>query len=51
MAIRKNAAILWQNKRILTTLQSEIFGDVLCVEIGATSVGTINKPFTLIAPI
>ncbi len=46
LAIRKNAAIFWQNKRILTTLASDVFGEVLCVEIGATSVGTITQTFT-----
>jgi phosphatidylserine decarboxylase len=46
IAVRKNLATFWQNKRVITTLQSPTFGDVLCMEIGATSVGTIVQTYS-----
>ncbi len=45
MALRKNISILSENKRMLTVLTSEIFGNVLCVEIGATNVGSITQTY------
>lgn len=47
-ALEKNIHILTENKRVLTLLKTEHFGDVLYVEIGATYVGSIvqtYKPF------
>ena len=41
IALRHRPSILWENKRCLTALESDIFGQVLYVEIGATCVGTI----------
>jgi phosphatidylserine decarboxylase len=34
-----------EDKRVVTTLRSDIFGEVLFIEIGATTVGTINQTF------
>ena len=51
IALRKNLAILWQNKRTLTKIESPQFGTVLMLEVGATCVGgTIQtyKPGTVI---
>jgi len=45
LALKKNINILWQNKRQLTILQNDIFGNVLFVEIGAFNVGSINQTF------
>lgn len=45
-AVRQNISILWQNKRVVTPLHAPAFGDVLCVEIGATSVGTIVQTYS-----
>lgn len=45
IALRKNLAILWENKRKVTLLQSELFGEIAYVEIGATNVGTIVETY------
>lgn len=50
MALRKNIRILSENKRMLTELKSEEFGDVLFIEVGATSVGSIHETYTPCAP-
>jgi phosphatidylserine decarboxylase len=44
-ALTKCFSILWENKRVITLIQSESFGDVCMVEIGATCVGTIHQTF------
>lgn len=41
IALRNRLSILWENKRYLTILHSENFGDVLILEIGATCVGSV----------
>jgi phosphatidylserine decarboxylase len=46
IALRQRLAYLWTNKRTITELKSERFGTVLCLEIGATCVGTIRQTFT-----
>ena len=46
IAIKKNIHIFTQNKRAITELESNKFGKVLFLEIGATSVGSINHTFT-----
>jgi phosphatidylserine decarboxylase len=46
IALRQRLAYLWTNKRTITELKSERFGTVLCMEIGATCVGTIHQTFT-----
>jgi phosphatidylserine decarboxylase len=46
IALRRRLAYLWTNKRTITELKSERFGKVLCLEIGATCVGTIRQTFT-----
>jgi phosphatidylserine decarboxylase len=45
IALRKNLAYLWTNKRTITELVTEHFGTVLLLEIGATCVGTIAQTF------
>jgi phosphatidylserine decarboxylase len=45
IALRQKLAYLWTNKRTLTALKTERFGTVLCLEIGATCVGTIAQTF------
>ncbi len=45
IAIRKDIEIFTQNKRAITELNSKKFGKVLFLEIGATSVGSINHTF------
>jgi len=46
LALRLNLAYLWQNKRVVTVLETPDTGTVLLVEIGATCVGTIQQTFT-----
>ena len=46
IALRKRLGYLWTNKRTITRLETERFGTVLCLEIGATCVGTIRQTFT-----
>lgn len=46
LSIKQNIAYLLENKRKITELQSEKFGLVLALEIGATSVGSIVETFT-----
>jgi phosphatidylserine decarboxylase len=51
IAIRNNLRILAENKRRLTTLQSPLFGKVLCIEVGATNVGSIHETYTPDQPV
>ncbi len=46
IALRRRLAYLWTNKRTITELETECFGRVLLLEIGATCVGTIRQTFT-----
>ena len=45
IALRQNTRFLIQNKRVLTTLNTERFGQVLIVEVGATMVGSIRQSY------
>jgi phosphatidylserine decarboxylase len=45
IALFKNFLILQENKREVTEIKSDFFGDVCMVEIGATNVGTIHQTF------
>ena len=46
IALRKHLSYLWKNKRTVTKLETQRFGTVLLLEIGATCVGTIRQTFT-----
>lgn len=46
LALRQRLSYLWENKRTLTPLVTADFGTVLCMEIGATCVGSIHQTFT-----
>lgn len=46
IALRQKLSYLWTNKRTITELRTERFGKVICMEIGATCVGTIEQTFT-----
>lgn len=46
LALRKRLSILSENKRVITEIETEAFGTILYVEIGATAVGTIRQTFT-----
>jgi phosphatidylserine decarboxylase len=41
IALRRNLAYLWENKRMITVVDSPVFGKVAVCEIGATMVGSI----------
>ena len=45
IALRQNLAYLWENKRMVTLVESPVFGRVALVEIGATMVGSILQTF------
>ncbi len=46
VALKKNIHIFTQNKRTLCTLDSQRFGKVLFLDIGATFVGAIHQTYT-----
>lgn len=45
VALRGNLAYLWENKRLVTLVESPKFGRVAVCEIGATMVGTIAQTY------
>ena len=45
IALRRNLAYLWENKRMVTILETPRFGRVVLMEIGATNVGSINQTY------
>jgi phosphatidylserine decarboxylase len=46
IALRQNIRYLWENKRVITRLETPDLGLVLILEIGATNVGSIVQTFT-----
>lgn len=46
ISIRKKARTYYQNKREYTIIKSDLYGDVIMAEIGATLVGSIKQTFT-----
>ena len=46
LALRKKLSILAENKRMITEIETEEFGTVFYIEIGATCVGTIHQTYT-----
>jgi phosphatidylserine decarboxylase len=51
LALRDRLSILWENKRFITEIESEQFGIVLMLEIGATNVGSVNHTFVPTRPV
>jgi phosphatidylserine decarboxylase len=51
VALRRNLAYLWENKRMVTLVDSPEFGRVAVCEIGATMVGTIFQTFNAGKPV
>lgn len=43
IALRRNIRYLVENKRVLTLVESPVFGTVAMLEVGATNVGTIKQ--------
>jgi phosphatidylserine decarboxylase len=50
IAIKRDMDIFTKNKRTLCLLQTEAFGQVLYMEIGATNVGSIHQTYTPFQP-
>jgi phosphatidylserine decarboxylase len=46
IALKRNIAILSENKRVITELKTQEFGKVQYIEVGATHVGSIQQTFT-----
>ena len=45
IALRRKLDYLWQNKRMITLVESPVFGQVAVCEIGATMVGSIFQSY------
>ena len=45
LALRQSLGLLVQNKRMLTLIESPVFGTVAMMEVGATNVGTIRQTY------
>lgn len=45
IAIKKNLSIFTQNKRTICEIESESFGKVIYIDVGATCVGSINQTY------
>lgn len=45
IALTKRLSILWENKRMLTEIETPNFGTLLYVEVGATCVGSIRQTY------
>jgi phosphatidylserine decarboxylase len=45
IALRQRPSLLWENKRSLTKLETEGFGEVVLMEVGATCVGSIKQTY------
>ena len=50
IALKKNIDIFSENKREVTSLRTNQFGEVLFIEVGATNVGAIHQTFTPFEP-
>lgn len=51
LALRVRLAVLWENKRFITEIETEQLGRVLMLEIGATNVGSVNHTFVPTRPV
>jgi phosphatidylserine decarboxylase len=51
IALYKNFCILQENKRVVTQIDSDHFGKVAYIEIGATNVGSIHQTFKTNSPV
>ena len=51
IALRRHIEFLAQNKRMKTLLQTPRAGSVICMEVGATNVGSISQTFIAARPV
>ena len=47
MALKRNISYLWRNRRFITELDTNDFGKISLVEIGATCVGGIKQTYNI----
>jgi phosphatidylserine decarboxylase len=45
IALKRRPTVLWENKRLVTVLETESMGTVLLLEIGATCVGSVTQTY------
>jgi phosphatidylserine decarboxylase len=50
IALKQNIDIFTMNKRVVTELETQHFGTIQFIEVGATNVGSINQTFTPHSP-
>ena len=46
LALRRKLSILWENRRMITEVESDAFGKMIVMEVGATCVGGMHSTFT-----
>ncbi len=51
IALRRRLNYLWENKRVVTELETPQFGTVLIIEVGATNVGSIVQTMAAGKPV
>lgn len=51
IALRKRISILSENKRMVTEIETDLYGTLLFVEVGATFVGSIHQTYTPEKPV
>lgn len=51
IALRKNLSYLWENKRMITELETRDSGMILMIDVGATNVGSISQTFAPSQPV
>lgn len=47
VALRQRPTLLWENKRYITVLKTEAYGEVIILEVGATCVGAVHQTYRL----
>ena len=45
LALRRKLSILWENRRMITELESDAFGKMIVMEVGATCVGGMHQTY------
>lgn len=50
IALKQNIQIYTQNKRVITSIDTDLFKRILYIEVGATNVGSINQTYQANAP-
>lgn len=50
-ALRRRLAWLWTNKRVLTIMETQHFGRIVMLDVGATAVGSIIQTYQPLEPV